>query len=93
MYALIEQWQQSGISQKAFCSEHSLTVLKFQYWHKRYKAEKLPDESNEPSFIKMSVPVAQMHGHSVGQAEVVFPNGIRILLHQEVSAHFLKALV
>jgi hypothetical protein len=93
MYALIEEWQQSGTSQKAFCSEHSITVLKFQYWHKRYKAEKLPAQSNQPSFIKMSLPVAQGHDHCGGLAEVIFPNGTRILFHQEVSVLFLKALV
>jgi hypothetical protein len=93
MYSLIEEWKHGGGSQKTFCSKHSITVLKFQYWHKRYKAEKFPAPGNQPSFIEMKLPVSEIQSRCGGQAEVIFANGTRMLFHGEVSAHFLKSLV
>jgi hypothetical protein len=93
MYALIEEWKKEGGVQKVFCNKHEISVLKFQYWHKRYKEQKGSAGDNDPSFIKLDLPSAQTYKHSGGRAEVIFPNGTRILFHQEVSVHFLKALV
>ena len=33
MFELIEQWQQSGLSQKAFCEQHSIRYYVFHYWY------------------------------------------------------------
>ena len=93
MYALVEEWKKEGGVQKAFCDKHGITVLKFQYWHKRYKEERSSVGGNDPSFIRLDLPASQTYEPSGRRAEVIFPNGIRILLHQEVTAHFLKALV
>ena len=39
MFELIEQWQQSGLSQKAFCEQHSIRYYVFQYWYRRYRKQ------------------------------------------------------
>jgi hypothetical protein len=93
MYSLIEEWMREGGVQKIFCNKHGISVLKFQYWHKRYKEEKSAVACSQPSFMEIDMPAPQKKEHCGGQAEVILPNGIRILLHHEVSAHFLKALV
>ena len=92
MYSLVEEWKKEGGVQKVFCDKHGITVLKFQYWHRRYKEEKNLIAGNQSSFIKIDLPAVQPFGHSSNRAEVILPNGIRVLLHQEVTAHFLKAL-
>lgn len=92
MYSLIEVWKKEGGPQKIFCSNHGITILKFQYWYKRYKEEKSL-ATNDPSFIRLDLPARQTNEQSERRVEVIFPNGIRILLHQEVTAHFLKALL
>jgi len=39
MFELIEQWQQSGLSQKAFCEQHSIRYYVFHYWYRRYRKQ------------------------------------------------------
>jgi len=40
MYAWIESWQQSGISQIRFCKEEKLSSSTFNYRLRKYKQEK-----------------------------------------------------
>ena len=93
MYALVEQWKKEGGLQKFFCDKHGISVLKFQYWHKRYKEEKSLVAGSHSSFIKMDMSTVQSHEPSAGRTEVIYPNGIRILLAYDVSVHFLKGLL
>jgi hypothetical protein len=39
MFKLIQEWQQSGFSQKAYCKEQSIKYHVFHYWYKRYRQE------------------------------------------------------
>ena len=39
MFSLIEGWQQSGVSQKAFCEQHRIAPHVFYYWYKCYRAQ------------------------------------------------------
>src|SRR5215210_8069607 len=90
MFGHIEQWQQSGISQKAFCKEVSLSYHIFHYWYKLYR-----DKDNTPSassFIKLGVPAISAASGTL-HAEIVLPNGKRLLFHQPVSADYLRALI
>jgi hypothetical protein len=36
MYALIRKWEQSGLSQAKFFSEHKISKSTFGYWRKKY---------------------------------------------------------
>ena len=40
MYNLIEQWQQSGISQKQFSARHNIKLPTFMYWIKKHRFQK-----------------------------------------------------
>ena len=37
MFAMIQSWQQSGLTQKAYCQEHAVSYHIFHYWYKRYR--------------------------------------------------------
>ena len=86
MFSYIDQWQQSGLSQKAFCQKVKLPYHIFHYWYKRYR-----NTASEPasSFIQLNVstPSAAFH------AELILADGKRVLFHQPVSADYLKALI
>lgn len=43
MFELIEQWQQSGLSQKQFIIEHDIKLATFGYWVKKYRQHHLGD--------------------------------------------------
>lgn len=85
MFNYIDQWQQSDLTQKAFCHQVNLRYHIFHYWYKRYR------KSSEPasSFIKLNVSASS----TVSHAELILADGKRLLFHQPVSADYLKALI
>lgn len=86
MFEYIDQWQQSGLTQKAFCQKVNLSYHIFHYWYKRYR-----DNATEPgsAFIKLDVCAPS----ALAKAELILADGKRLLFHQPVSADYLKALI
>lgn len=89
MFQMIEQWQKSGLSQKAYCQQQVIKHHVFYYWYKRYRLENPDVVSNSSSFVKLQIakPVV------TGAVEIHFPGGIRLFFHEPVSSNYLKALI
>lgn len=89
MFKLIEQWQQSKLTQKAYCEQQSIKYYIFHYWYKCYRQEQCGVDNNNSSFVKLQIakPVA------AGAVEIHFPGGIRLFFHEPVSSNYLKALI
>ena len=89
MFSLIEIWKGSGKTQLEFCKAKDIAYSKFHYWLKKYNAhESTPDES--PAFMAVTVkkqPVVR------GTLEVVYPDGRRLIFHQDVDPSFVRALL
>jgi hypothetical protein len=86
MFDKILQWQQSGLTQKAWCEQESIAYHVFHYYYKRFRDK----ENIEPhKFIKLQVTPVNVSMNM----ELVYPDGKRLLFHQGVSADFLKALI
>ena len=70
--AMIQQWQQSGLSQKVFCADKKIAYHVFHYWYGVYKSE----QKSTGTFLPVSVtaPVAReqitLKGHSGIQLQV-----------------------
>ena len=93
MFSLIEIWQSSGQSQKAFCQEKNLAYSKFHYWHKKYLEYRSPSSLGEP-FVAVTVKKSKaLETLPVGALELVFPDGRRLIFNQSVDAGFLKTLL
>lgn len=98
MFSMIASWQQSGLTQKDYCEQHSIRYHVFHYWYKKYRDTQFVD-AKEHSFIPLQVQpaVGAAAGGSVTPAgvyaEMVLPDGRRLLFHQHVSADYLKALI
>ena len=60
VFSLIENWQQSGLSQKAFCEQHQIVSHVFYYCYKCYRT-KTDGPSVQPSkgFIELHSPDTQ----------------------------------
>lgn len=87
--AMIEDWQQSGLSQKQYCLQHNIAYHVFYYWYKRSKMQSA-GKGNEPGgFVKLQAASPASGTH----AELLMPDGRRLIFHQPVSVDFLKALV
>jgi hypothetical protein len=91
MLSLIEQWQQSGLSQKAFYKQHNIPVHVFYYWLKCYKNQQagLIQCVTPNSFVQLQPSQAPL----AGNIELQLTNGNRIIFHQPVGVDYLKALI
>ena len=89
MFDMIEQWQQSGLTKKAYCQQQSIKHHTFYYWYKCY-LQQHPDMDNKgSSFVKLQIEKCT----ATPSVEIYFPGGIRLLFHDPVSSNYLKALI
>jgi hypothetical protein len=44
MFDLVEQWRQSGKSQKQFCEENHIKLWTLLYWVQKYRQSKAPEQ-------------------------------------------------
>ena len=89
MFEKIEEWQQSSLTQKAYCQQQSIKYHVFHYLYKRYRRAQPGTVGNNPSFVKLQIakPVV------TGAVEIHFPGGIHLFFHEPVSSNYLKALI
>ena len=88
MFEMVEQWKQSGLSQKSFCENQPIKPYVFYYWYKRYRLSHQSPE-NKVGFIKLKIekPIV------AASVEIHFPHGVRLHFHEAVSADYLKSLI
>jgi len=75
MFQLVEKYSGSDLTQKQFCAEHNLSLVRFQYWYKRYKE----NQTGQGGFV----PVQICHGKKKtfsGNVEILYPNGVILRL-------------
>lgn len=89
MFSLIEKWQQSGVSQKAWCGQNNIRYHIFHYWYKRYRRQTGEATGNVPSFIQLQV----KDTGNQPLMELLMNNGKRLVFYHQVSSEFLKALI
>ena len=90
MFAIIEKWQQGGLSQKTFCEQHQVIPHVFHYWYKCYRGQHGPASSttvSDSTELKLPAPSAE------AAVELLLSCGHRIMFHQPVTASFIKALI
>ena len=92
MYALVNAWQGSGLSQKVYCEQNAVPYHVFHYWYRRLRtrqADNPADGGN--SFMQVVVSPPPVSGSP--WCEVVLENGRKLCFHQPLSASFLKSLI
>ena len=89
MFSMINEWQQSSLTQKAFCEQHTIRYHVFHYWYKRYRDAQAVDK--EPGFIPLQIKPS--FDISAAHIELLLPDGKRLLFHQPVSSDYLKAII
>lgn len=88
MFDKIVAWQQSGLTQKAFCEQHHIAYHVFHYYYGRFR---IKGNNKAASFIKLQF--ASEASSPLAHTELILPDGKRLLFHQGVSADFLKSLI
>ena len=99
-FLMVEAWQQSGLSQKAWCIRESIAYHSFHYWYKKYRTVHsiairssvggVADKNCE--FIPLQVQ-SSVHRQTYGSVELLLTDGRRLLFHSPVSSDYLKAII
>ena len=72
MYVLVDQWKESGKTQKVFCREHDVKLGTFAWWVARKKRS----EASAGGFA-----LVDMAGQSGSPGvQIIYPNGVRLCL-------------
>ncbi len=91
MFDMIICWQQSGLSQKAYCQQHNIRYHVFHYWYKCFRH--LQSSAKDEGFIPLKIrPVNSIYTASA-VVELLLADGRRLLFHQVVTSDYLKALI
>lgn len=88
MFPLVEEWQDSGQTQKAFCAEQDISVSVFAYWLRRYRDRGDTQELPESGFVPIRMAVSDS-----AALEVVLPSGAVLRFAQVAPLSYLKALL
>ena len=71
MYNLVEQWQQSGVSQKQFSAENNIKRPTFMYWVKKYRMNKQDD----PGFARIDLSHHSLQS-TMARIEIALADGL-----------------
>jgi len=83
---MIPRWQNSGLSQKAFCTSNSITYHVFHYWYGVYRSK----QSTSGSFLALKVNAAI----NAEQVTITGSNGTQVqFAFTEQSVLFIKQLL
>ncbi len=75
MFPLVEQWQQSGLSQKQFSEEKNIKYHNFAYWVKRYRQH----QYRQDGFIPVELTSSGASGSF--RVELAFGNGLVLRIY------------
>ncbi len=82
MFSIVEQWQQSGMSQKAFSRANGINIYTLRYWISQSR-----QRQNESSgFVQLNEP-------SVADICLRYPNGVELLLPVHTPMSLIKGLI
>lgn len=74
MLSVIADWEQSGKSKKAYCTEKGIKEGTFYYWFSLFKEK----EVSSSNFISIDKPTKS------NGIEVIYPNGVRIKVENDL---------
>ena len=77
MQQMVEQWQQSGISQRQFCEKNRIKLSTFGYWVQKYNEAKIPD----PGFASLRISPEPVNMLPVPKMEIELSGGVFVRIY------------
>ena len=77
MFALVEQYYQSGLSARLFSEQHHISYTTFSYWVRR-KRELSRRENSDGEFIPVNI--SGNISSPTDAIELTYPNGVQVKL-------------
>jgi len=92
MYALIRQWESSGLTQEQFSHKRGIAKSTFGYWRKKYLKETSSSKSKK-NFIPVKIAKAGDAEIGTGELALFYPNGVRLVCSGSMDLTRLKPLI
>jgi len=86
--SIIEQWKKSNKGIAVFCKENNIHRSSFYYWHSKYK-ETLTKTKKSKKFIPVNIVPEKI----ITSLEVLYPNGVKVILTDKVDLQMLRAII
>lgn len=93
MFPLVEAWQSSGQTQKAFCTEKDISISVFTYWLRRYRIHGDRNQDHTPQAQEAGFVSVRLADPRAVALEVALPSGTVLRFAQVVPLSYLKALL
>jgi len=90
MFLLIEQWEESRMSQVEFCQSRKIPKSTFYYWRKKHKEGK---ESSENPFIPVTIKNENKSIAVDSGITIHYPNGVRITIASQPTIDYIRKLI
>lgn len=91
MFKGIVRWQQSGLSQVAWCKKNKIAYSVFHYWYRRFRnVHSDTMQARDDGFVQLLV---QDPAPVNPWCELVSVNGKKIVFHQLVPPEFIRSLL
>ena len=75
--AIIQQWRDSGLTQKQFCAEQNIKLCTFHYWLKKQRLENEPNPA--AGFIPIAVSSSSNHKVELHLGQAVLKLNLALL--------------
>lgn len=82
MVAIVQDWQESGLTQVEFARNHNIKLATLRYWITRHR--QTPDD--QPAFI-------QIGGIGSQGIHIRYPHGVELILPAQTTAGLLRSLI
>jgi len=96
MQGLIARWEQSGLNQKTFCENESISHLKFKYWRTQLNKEvriKQQTHNQKPEWRKF-IPIEVDNKVTTYEGlQITYPNGVTITCPPHTDKTQLSTLI
>jgi len=77
MQLMVEEWQQSGISQRQFCEKNRIKLSTFGYWVQKFNEAKIPD----PGFATLRISPEPVSTLPVPKMEIELSGGVFVRIY------------
>ena len=89
----VQSWQQSGLSQSAWCQQNDISVSKFGYWKRKLETVSAAKPAQHPAFVPVTPAQEPVEPSASSQLTVVLPNGVTVSGINEGNLSLVKQLV
>lgn len=90
MFALVEQWKTSSMTQKQFCAHYNIKLATFSYWVGRYRRAE-HSEQDDAGFVRIQDQTTFTSQNKTA-IELIYPNGVRLTLNAADPGHIAQLI-